>query len=176
MKALAILAVLVGIAAPGKPRPNYATERGCSHWHRSHTAYERVRLLMRNHRPVVRRRAVAHYATCVATREKSRALWGYVRRSWRWRHSYAHAWPIRLNREPASWRAWAWNTSWCESRRGADPRTNTNGYRGRFQWVLSTWRSAGGVGDPAVASYAHEAVIAIGLARREGTHHWPRCG
>lgn len=91
-------------------------------------------------------------------------------------HARRFYWEIRWMRIPIGWQNWAHSTAECESRHGTDPRTNLNGFRGIFQWEMPTWRSAGGTGDPAYAGFFHEAVIAVGLARREGTGHWPRCG
>ena len=164
--------------APPKPRLSYAQRRGCRVTHPSRRSYRKVRKMLRHHQPLrpIQRRRSKHYAVCVATRKKSRAVWRFVRRSYGWRGLYAHYWPIQLNRLPAWTRSWAEATAWCESDMGQNPRTNLNGFRGRFQWVMSTWYGAGGRGDPAAASYEHEAVIAIGLMLREGAGHWPNCG
>lgn len=164
--------VLGGTADPTEPRPYWTKIAACDHGHRSVVAKRRIVRLL--HAPYVKRRSVRHYNRCVATRAKRRYLTRVVKNGWEWRA--ANVWEIRLARLPASWRAWAERTAWCESKRGTDPRTNLNGFRGIFQWVMSTWYAAGGTGDPAVAGYAHEAVVAIGLARREGTGHWPNCG
>lgn len=174
LSALLVAALLYGVVrtvADGPPS-YWMQIANCGHGHRSEVAKTRIVVLL--HAPYVRRGQVRHYNRCVATREKRRYLTRVVESGWRWRA--AHYWELRLAREPAGWRAWAERTAWCESKRGTDPRTNLNGFRGIFQWVMSTWRSAGGTGDPAYAGYAHEAVIAIGLARSDGTQHWPNCG
>ena len=169
------LTSLAEVPAPPPLKP-YWQRRGCNHGHRFLVAHGRIRKLIRNHNPYVRKKRVQHYATCVERRKMSRKLNRFAKRSWQWRKQYAHIWAIRLNRLPAWTRNWATSTAWCESDMGQNPRTNLNGFRGRFQWVMSTWYAAGGAGDPAAASYEHEAVIAIGLMLREGAGHWPNCG
>jgi hypothetical protein len=73
---------------------------------------------------------------------------------------------------------WARKTAECES--GKDPKAIGGGgkYRGAFQFLKSTWRrspkSPGG--DPIRYRYKTQAVVAVALKRRDGTHHWPVCG
>ncbi len=64
----------------------------------------------------------------------------------------------------------------CES--GGNPRAiSANGlYRGKYQFLRSTWRSVGGKGDPAKASEAEQDRRAAALYRREGATPWPVCG
>jgi hypothetical protein len=65
----------------------------------------------------------------------------------------------------------------CES--GGDPRAvSPNGmYRGKYQFLRSTWKSLGGRGeDPAKASEAHQDRIALKLYRQQGVSPWPACG
>jgi muramidase (phage lysozyme) len=64
----------------------------------------------------------------------------------------------------------------CES--GGDPRAVSSGgqYRGKYQFLRSTWESYGGRGDPARASEAHQDRIALRLYRAQGTDPWPTCG
>jgi peptidoglycan hydrolase-like protein with peptidoglycan-binding domain len=65
----------------------------------------------------------------------------------------------------------------CES--GGNPKAvSPNGlYRGKYQFLRSTWKSLGGRGDdPAKASEAHQDRIALKLYRRQGTSPWPACG
>ena len=64
----------------------------------------------------------------------------------------------------------------CES--GGDPRAVSAGgaYRGKYQFSLSTWRSVGGSGDPALATEAEQDRRAAMLYRRDGARHWPACG
>lgn len=64
----------------------------------------------------------------------------------------------------------------CES--GGNPRAiSANGlYRGKYQFLRSTWRSVGGKGDPARASEAEQDRRAAALYRREGASPWPVCG
>jgi Transglycosylase-like domain/Putative peptidoglycan binding domain len=63
----------------------------------------------------------------------------------------------------------------CES--GGDPTTDTgNGYYGKYQFSLSTWRRMGGTGNPAQASEAVQDQLAAKLYAQEGTAPWPVCG
>lgn len=63
----------------------------------------------------------------------------------------------------------------CES--GGDPsRVSAGGeYRGKYQFSLATWRSLGGVGDPAQAPEAVQDRIAAKLLAAQGTSPWPSC-
>ena len=75
-------------------------------------------------------------------------------------------------------RRWARSTAKCES--GGDPKAIGGGgkYRGAFQFLKSTWRNSpkSPGGDPIVYRYRTQAVVAVALKRRDGTHHWPVCG
>jgi hypothetical protein len=75
-------------------------------------------------------------------------------------------------------RRWAKQTAECES--GGDPRAIGGGgrYRGAFQFMRSTWKSApkSPGGDPIRFSYRTQAVVAVALKRRDGAGHWPVCG
>lgn len=64
----------------------------------------------------------------------------------------------------------------CES--GGDPTAISAGgtYRGKYQFDFSTWRSVGGVGDPAQAPEAVQDELAGKLYRRSGARPWPVCG
>jgi hypothetical protein len=64
----------------------------------------------------------------------------------------------------------------CES--GGDPTAVSSGgqYRGKYQFLRSTWESYGGTGDPAKASEAQQDRIALRLYRAQGTDPWPTCG
>ncbi len=65
----------------------------------------------------------------------------------------------------------------CES--GGDPKAvggNDGQYRGKYQFLRSTWKSNGGSGDPAKASEAEQDRIALRLYRAEGITPWPVCG
>lgn len=172
----ALIAVTIALAAApnAAQAESYWEARGCDHGHRSSVAYNRVSALMRHHRPVVDRARVRHYATCVATAAKRRAVWRHVRRSWAWRRAYAHRWPIRLNRFPAGWVRWARNITACESTWN---RYATNGiHQSYFQWNPNTWAAASAGFDapasPFDASWPHQAVIAIRWAWKAGTSQW----
>ena len=64
----------------------------------------------------------------------------------------------------------------CES--GGNPRSVSSGgtYRGLYQFSLSTWRGAGGSGDPIDASPAEQTNRAQILYSRSGRSPWPVCG
>lgn len=159
-------------AAQGPP---YWRSHGCEHGHRSSVAYKRLHGLLHHTRPVVDKRRVRHYATCVATRAKAHRAHELARRWWAWRHEYAQRWVIVFNRLPSYDRAWAVSTSQCES--GMNPATNTgNGFYGAFQFVLSTWYAAGGTGNPAQHSWHFQAVVAVRWMHIAGASQWPVCG
>ena len=60
----------------------------------------------------------------------------------------------------------------CES--GGDPTAVGGGgvYRGKYQFMRSTWKSVGGTGDPAKASEAEQDKRAVILYERSGTSPW----
>lgn len=65
----------------------------------------------------------------------------------------------------------------CES--GGDPEAVSPGglYRGKYQFLRSTWKQWGGRGsDPAAASEAHQDRVALRLYRARGAAPWPTCG
>lgn len=58
-----------------------------------------------------------------------------------------------------------------------NPATNTgNGFEGAFQFMYSTWLSAGGTGHAYQHSWHYQAVIAIAWMHRAGPGQWPVCG
>ena len=73
---------------------------------------------------------------------------------------------------------WARQTAECES--GKDPNAIGGGgtYRGAFQFMKSTWRRApkSPGGDPIKYSFRTQAVVAVGVKKRDGTSAWPNCG
>lgn len=73
---------------------------------------------------------------------------------------------------------WARRTSNCES--GGNPKAIGGGgrYRGAFQFMKATWRSApkSPGGDPIKYPYRTQAVVAIALKQRAGAGQWPNCG
>ena len=75
-------------------------------------------------------------------------------------------------------RRWAKRTAECES--GGNPKalSSDGTYRGAFQFMKGTWRSApkSPGGDPIDYPYATQAVVAVALKHREGTSPWPVCG
>ena len=65
----------------------------------------------------------------------------------------------------------------CES--GGDPTavSPSGRYRGKYQFMRSTWKAWGGRGsDPAAAAEAHQDRVALRLYRARGTAPWPNCG
>lgn len=66
--------------------------------------------------------------------------------------------------------------AFCES--GGNPRavSPSGRFRGKFQFLRSTWRSVGGTGDPASTPERLQNRLALRLYRRRGTAPWPSCG
>jgi peptidoglycan hydrolase CwlO-like protein len=64
----------------------------------------------------------------------------------------------------------------CES--GGNPGAISPGgtYRGKYQFLPSTWESVGGTGDPAQASEAEQDLRASILYEQVGASAWPVCG
>ena len=64
----------------------------------------------------------------------------------------------------------------CES--GGDPTKVSPGgkHRGKYQFLISTWKSVGGTGDPAAAPEAEQDLRAAALLAAQGTKPWPVCG
>ena len=73
---------------------------------------------------------------------------------------------------------WARRTGECES--GNDPNAIGGGgkYRGAFQFLRSTWRSAprSPGGDPIDYNWTTQAVVAVKLKHKVGRSPWPNCG
>jgi hypothetical protein len=63
----------------------------------------------------------------------------------------------------------------CES--GGNPRavSRDGRYRGKYQFLRSTWRALGGTGDPAAAPEWRQDQLALRLYRRSGTRPWANC-
>jgi hypothetical protein len=63
----------------------------------------------------------------------------------------------------------------CES--GGNPRavSRDGRYRGKYQFLRSTWRALGGTGDPAAAPEWRQDQLALRLYRRSGTAPWGNC-
>ena len=72
---------------------------------------------------------------------------------------------------------WAKRVARCES--GGDPNAIGGGgtYRGAFQFMRSTWRTAprSPGGDPIDYSYKTQAFVAVRLKMRAGSSPWPNC-
>jgi hypothetical protein len=63
----------------------------------------------------------------------------------------------------------------CES--GGDYANRRNPrYRGAYQFDRSTWRSVGGVSDPADAPPDEQDARAVQLYAERGAQPWPVCG
>ena len=65
--------------------------------------------------------------------------------------------------------------AWCESR--GNPRSVAGGgqFRGKYQFMQSTWEAMGGSGDPAAASEAEQDYRAALLFVKWGPGQWPVC-
>lgn len=92
-----------------------------------------------------------------------------------WRRTVG-IWTIRYQGLAAADRAWLARVASCES--GGDPRAIGGGgiFRGKYQFLRSTWASVGGSGDPAAAPEHEQDMRAIYLRRASGTSPWPVCG
>lgn len=62
----------------------------------------------------------------------------------------------------------------CES--GNNPHSIDGPFHGLYQFMLDTWRSVGGSGDPANASVQEQTYRAWLLYQRDGRSPWPVCG
>ncbi len=73
---------------------------------------------------------------------------------------------------------WASTVATCESGKDPDAIGGDGLYRGAFQFMRETWRSAprSPGGDPIDHSYKVQAVVAVALKRHQGTSPWPVCG
>lgn len=84
--------------------------------------------------------------------------------------------PPRPGRAPAapSGDVW-WRLALCESGGNQRAYNPAGPFYSYFQWMLGTWRSVGGQGDPRDASYEEQVVRAQTLQRRSGWGQWPHC-
>lgn len=73
---------------------------------------------------------------------------------------------------------WARNTAKCESGRNPKALSSDGTYRGAFQFMKDTWKSApkSPGGDPIDYPYSTQAVVAVALKHSQGTSPWPVCG
>jgi hypothetical protein len=87
-------------------------------------------------------------------------------------------WIKHRERFVAPHRAWLRQTGECETGDLRDPwhAATGNGYYGRFQFAIATWRAAGGRGRPDHASHLEQEYRAARLMVTDGAHHWPVCG
>lgn len=91
-------------------------------------------------------------------------------------------WLRSWNQLSAYDRTWTQRISSCEVRKvwpdliAAAQFSDGNGYYGAFQWLISTWRSAGGSGSPVTASWHEQAVRAVAWRNRTSSaSQWPGC-
>ena len=64
----------------------------------------------------------------------------------------------------------------CESSNRTNAVSRTGKYRGLYQFDLPTWKSVGGVGDPAQATRAEQHRRASILHSKRGWQPWFTCG
>jgi hypothetical protein len=76
------------------------------------------------------------------------------------------------------YRPWLERVGGCETRGQRHPyRTNTgNGFFGRYQFTLRSWRYVGGDGLPHRAEPLEQDYRAVRLLRVQGRGAWPVCG
>lgn len=85
-----------------------------------------------------------------------------------------------MRRTIAPYRGWLDSTGDCETRgysRSASYGVNTgNGFYGRYQFDLSSWQAAGGVGYPHNAPALEQDYRAVVWLKKAGRGAWPVCG
>lgn len=134
-----LVASIVVASASANGPASFSEVRGCGHEHRSKVAYKRIRSLLNNYNPAVKKERVHHYAVCVATRAKSHHAHQVARKWWKWRHTYGPIWSIRRNTVDSSLLARLASVRWCESR--GDYSINTH-HDGAYQYLPNTWSRA----------------------------------
>ena len=65
--------------------------------------------------------------------------------------------------------------AWCESRGNPTSIGGGGQFRGKYQFMQSTWEAMGGTGDPAAASEAEQDYRAALLFVKWGPGQWPVC-
>lgn len=77
------------------------------------------------------------------------------------------------------YRGWLRSTGNCETRglpnHGYTANTG-NGFYGRYQFTMSSWRAVGGRGMPHQAAPIEQDVRAVRLLWKQGRGAWPVCG
>ena len=173
---MAAALVAAGPAYPNTYDGSFGERQGCDHIHRSRVAYSRIRGLVRHVEPVVQKRRVQHYATCLATRAKAHRAHELARRWWRWRHAYPRPYRILLLRHYNWTLGWLASTRACESGGNYRAVSPDGTYRGAYQFDYSTWGEVGGSGDPAAAHPWEQDYRAARLYSIAGPGRWPVCG
>ena len=64
----------------------------------------------------------------------------------------------------------------CESRGNPRSSNSANGYYGMFQFTVTAWKTAGGIGNPMDYSAAEQLIRAKRLYKIRGWSAWPVCG
>lgn len=128
-----------------------------------------------SHRTRVERRRLRRVFACQARPRKSRPILRMHARRYKAAWHRRFRWVIGWRNLSSYDRAWAINTSLCES--GRSPATNTgNGYYGAHQWALSTAWAAGFTKRPDFTSLAEQDVRAVRWRNQAGAGQWPVCG
>lgn len=128
--------------------------------------------------PEAHARPGCHSNACEVRVAAKHARWDA---KWCARHQ-ACRYRVFRKRTIAPYRAWLAKTGACESGTGSyDLRVGLRAYNpspfyGRYQFVMSTWYSVGGRGDPRDADWLEQAYRAVLLLRRSGAGQWPVCG
>lgn len=159
-----------------KPKKHWALN-GCKHGHTQKQSRRAIGSVMRSPRLITKSsgRHIYHYAHCTHSAHSERRIRAFIKALKAWRSNYATKWHFRWLLLPQGARDWTTSTGACES--GNNPTISTgNGFRGAFQWVESTWRSAGGDRDVVTASWHHQAVLAWFWHLGHPRGQWPRCG
>jgi len=66
--------------------------------------------------------------------------------------------------------------AWCESTNDETAVSGDGRFRGLLQFDMGTWRTVGGVGDPAAAPRWEQWARGVRLYLARGAQPWPVCG
>lgn len=176
-RVLLSLVTVLAVVAPAEAQVTQATQRHHVRVHRITTKIHRLKLQRK-----LSKMQVEWMAQASAQPERpdlSRRI-----RSLRTKRAVVRS-DLKKLRVIAPHEAWLAKTGSCESMghtaEGYDLRTglrayNGAGFYGRYQFLMHTWRTYGGVGDPRDASWIEQGYRAVLCLLDVGDHAWPVCG
>lgn len=89
----------------------------------------------------------------------------------------AHSAEVVIGTRPRTIDELNWTAvAFCESRGNPRSSNSHNGYFGMFQFTLTAWKTAGGVGNPMDYPAAEQLMRAKRLYKIRGWRAWPVCG